>query len=310
MIKLKNVSKKFGSTQAVDDITLDIDQGQVVGFLGPNGAGKSTTMRMITGFLAPDTGVVEIDGINVSEDASAIKCLIGYLPENNPLYEEMLVRDFLRFTAQLRGLGGDDAPLTDIVEQVGIQDVFYRPIGELSKGYRQRVGLAQAILHQPQILILDEPTEGLDPNQRVEIRKLITDIGKKRTVVLSTHVLQEVESTCGRVIIIDKGRLVVDSAIEDLVNQSKGAKKLVVEIAGPSPAAKLKSLSGVVSADKLTGAPKGRHRFSIVCDSDCELRPQIFRLAQDNDWVLWELFQEETSLEDVFRNLTIGEENV
>ena len=306
MITLKNVSKSFDSTQAVDDFTLDIEQGQVVGFLGPNGAGKSTTMRMITGFLAPDSGEIEINGINVEKDVFATKKLIGYLPENNPVYSDMIVQDFLSFTAAIRGVGATEADMKNIIQQTGISDVFYRPIGELSKGYRQRVGLAQAILHQPEILILDEPTEGLDPNQRVEIRNLIKEIGRERTVVLSTHVLQEVESTCDRVVIIDRGRLVTDSTIKALLSQAKGVKSLIVEIAGNKPITKLKSIAGVMSAERVSGAPRGRHRYKLTCATNKEIRPDIFLMAKDNDWILWELHQEETSLEDVFRNLTVG----
>lgn len=277
-----------------------------MGFLGPNGAGKSTTMRMITGYLAPDDGRIAIDGTDVVESPRTTKALIGYLPENNPLYEEMIVRDFLSFTAGLRQVAN---PLDSIVDRTGIAEVFYRPIGELSKGYRQRVGLAQAILHEPSILILDEPTEGLDPNQRVEIRKLIKDIGKERTVVLSTHVLQEVSSTCDRVIIIDKGRLAADSPIETLMSQAKGVKKTVVEIAGPNPAAKIKALDGVIAVDKSPGGARGRSRLTVATAADIEIRPQIFELAKTNNWTLWELYQEEASLEDIFRNLTVGGED-
>lgn len=309
MIELQNVKKSFGETVAVNDLSLTIGEGQVVGFLGPNGAGKSTTMRMITGFLGPDAGTVTINGESVVENPRATKALIGYLPENNPLYEDMLVRDFLRFTERLRAGAGGVGAVERAVEETGIEKVYYRPIGELSKGYRQRVGLAQAILHKPEILILDEPTEGLDPNQRAEIRALIKEIGRKRTVVLSTHVLQEVRNTCDRVIIIDNGRLVADADIETLMTQAQGAKHIIVDIEGPEPVEAIKRLDGVIAVDPLSDTPAGRHRLTVTVDSEAELRPSLFRLAKESDWIIWELYQEEVSLEDVFRNLTVGSEH-
>ena len=308
MIELQNVKKSFGETVAVNDLSLTIGEGQVVGFLGPNGAGKSTTMRMITGFLGPDAGTVTVNGESVVENPRATKTLIGYLPENNPLYEDMLVRDFLRFIERLRAGAGGAGAVERAVEETGIEKVYYRPIGELSKGFRQRVGLAQAILHKPEILILDEPTEGLDPNQRVEIRGLIKEIGRKRTVVLSTHVLQEVRSTCDRVIIIDNGRLVADADIETLMTQAQGAKHIIVDVEGPEPVKAIKGLDGVIAVDLLPEAPAGRHRLTVTVDSQAELRPSLFRLAKESDWTIWELYQEEVSLEDVFRNLTVGSE--
>ncbi len=309
MIELEKVKKSFGATTAVDDLSLKIGQGQVVGFLGPNGAGKSTTMRMITGFLAPDEGEILINGVSVAEDPATTKAFIGYLPENNPLYEEMLVNEYLAFTARLRGRAGNGGTLEKVVDKTGIAEVYYRPIGELSKGYRQRVGLAQAILHEPEILILDEPTEGLDPNQRVEIRNLIKEIGRERTVVLSTHVLQEVRSTCNRVIIIDRGRLVADNDIDTLMTQAEGAKRVIVELAGDAPAEKLEKLAGVVKVETKESIAPGRHRCLLTVEGEAEPRPEIFHLAKTNDWTLWELYQEEVSLEDVFRNLTVGHED-
>lgn len=309
MIELINVKKSYGETLAVNELSLKIGEGQVVGFLGPNGAGKSTTMRMITGFLAPDAGSVTVNEKSVLENPAAVKSLIGYLPENNPLYEDMLVCDFLRFTQRLRGVPSNGEAIDLAVKQTGIESVFYRPIGELSKGFRQRVGLAQAILHQPEILILDEPTEGLDPNQRVEIRNLIKEIGSKRTVILSTHVLQEVRGTCDRVIIIDKGRLVADADIETLMTQARGAKRVIVELEGADPVKKLKSLEGVVGVDLGPAPGGGRRRLTLTAAGDVELRPRLFEMAKENDWTIWELFQEEISLEDVFRDLTLGQED-
>ena len=308
MIEIQNVKKSFGETVAVNDLSLSIGEGQVVGVLGPNGAGKSTTMRMITGFLGPDTGKIIINGESVVENPRATKSLIGYLPENNPLYEDMLVRDFLRFTEQLRAGAGGAGAVERAVEETSIEKVYYRPIGELSKGYRQRVGLAQAILHKPEILILDEPTEGLDPNQRVEIRTLIKEIGRKRTVVLCTHVLQEVRSTCDRVVIIDNGRVAADADIETLMTQAQGAKHVIMEVEGAGPVEAIKGLDGVIAVDPLPEAPAGRHRLTVTADGEVELRPSLFQLAKESDWTIWELYQEEVSLEDVFRNLTLGPE--
>src|SRR5437660_6855080 len=208
-LSVEGVSKRFSGVPAVDDVSFAVDRGQVVGFLGPNGAGKSTTMRMITQFLEPDAGSIRIEGTPLAEAGREAKRRIGYLPENNPLYGEMLVAEYLDFVASLRDLYGAPrrSALDAAVTATGIENVFYRPIGELSKGYKQRVGLAQAILHRPDLLVLDEPTEGLDPNQRVEIRHLISHLGKDRTVILSTHVLPEVAHTCSRLLIIHRGKI-------------------------------------------------------------------------------------------------------
>src|SRR5712692_4394198 len=218
LLTLENVSKRFGDITAVDRVSFAVDRGQVVGFLGPNGAGKSTTMRLITQFLEPDAGEIRLDGVPLADRARDAKRRIGYLPENNPLYLEMLVADYLAFIADLRDLTGDHRlrALDEAVAATGIESVFYRPVGELSKGFRQRVGLAQAILHRPDLLVLDEPTEGLDPNQRVEIRRLISELGKDRTVILSTHVLSEVQHTCSRVLIISRGKIVADGPVDQL----------------------------------------------------------------------------------------------
>jgi ABC-2 type transport system ATP-binding protein len=237
LITLDNVSKSFGRTVAVDEVSFTVDRGEVVGFLGPNGAGKSTTMRLITNFLEPDDGAVLIDGVDVREDPVGARRRIGYLPENNPLYDDMLVAEYLRFVGDLRGVGmdGPGSALDDTVQATGIAEVFYRPIGELSKGYKQRLGLAAAILHRPDFLILDEPTEGLDPNQRQEIRRLIREVGKEHTVILSTHVLPEVEETCRRIIVIHEGKIVADGSTENLMAQARdtGTKRtIVVEVRG------------------------------------------------------------------------------
>jgi ABC-2 type transport system ATP-binding protein len=305
LIALNNVTKSFGPTVAVDDVSFTVDRGEVVGFLGPNGAGKSTTMRLITNYLEPESGAVLIDGTDVREDPVAARRRIGYLPENNPLYSDMLVSEYLRFVGDLRGVRSDGpgSALDDAVQATGIAEVFYRPIGELSKGYRQRLGLAAAIVHRPDFLILDEPTEGLDPNQRQEIRKLIREIGKEHTVVLSTHVLPEVEETCRRIIVIHQGKIVADGATEELLARAKGMRTIVVEVEGEDVEAALTRLSGVRTvADR--EERNGRSRLTLAVESGPDPRPEIFGLAKEKGWVLWELHEETGSLEDLFSQLT------
>ncbi len=251
LLILDQVAKHFNGIAAVDGVSFTVGRGEVVGFLGPNGAGKSTTMRMITQFLDPDAGSIRFDGVPIAESGSLAKRRIGYLPENNPLYAEMLVSEYLNFVARLRDLGTETASAIDeAVQSTGIEPVYHRPISELSKGYRQRVGLAAAILHRPDLLVLDEPTEGLDPNQRIEIRRLIGDLGRDRTVILSTHVLSEVEHTCSRLLIINKGKLAADGPVGELIHRARGATTITVEIQG----------SGVAEAIRgLAGSPASKH---------------------------------------------------
>ncbi len=307
MIEVEGIRKQFGSTVAVDDISFRIDRSEVVGFLGPNGAGKTTTMRILTGYLEPDAGVVRVDGREIREEPAAVKRRLGYLPEDNPLYGEMLTCELLDFIGRLRGLTaqGRASAIDEAVGRTGIAEVFYRPLGELSRGYRQRVGLAQAILHGPEILILDEPTEGLDPNQRVEIRRLIAELGRERTVLLSTHVLAEVEETCSRLLIIHKGKLVADGTASDLVARVRGASRVVVELGAADGAAEaLRSLDGVEEVEGPERGDGGRLRFRLTAKPDEEIRPRIFELARARNWVLWELRQEAADLESIFRELT------
>jgi ABC-2 type transport system ATP-binding protein len=308
LITLDNVSKSFGRTVAVDDVSFTVDRGEVVGFLGPNGAGKSTTMRLITNFLEPDDGAVLIDGVDVREDPVGARRRIGYLPENNPLYDDMLVAEYLRFVGDLRGVGmdGPGSALDDTVQASGIAEVFYRPIGELSKGYKQRLGLAAAILHRPDFLILDEPTEGLDPNQRQEIRRLIREVGKEHTVILSTHVLPEVEETCRRIVVIHEGKIVADGSTEDLMAQARdtGTKRtVVVEVRGEGVAREVVKLPNVEEVTDESES-EGRTRLTLAVGSGPDPRPEIFRLAKAKDWVLWELHEETASLQDLFSQLT------
>ena len=280
-------------------------KGEVVGFLGPNGSGKTTTMRMLTSFYTPDKGNIRVDGVDTQEDDLATRFSIGYLPENNPIYADLLVTEYLNFVADLRSMTKPERKenMAQTVEETGLQDVFYRPIGQLSKGYRQRVGLAQAILHHPSILILDEPTEGLDPNQRLTIRDLIRSLGQERTVMLSTHIMQEVETTCERVILISKGRLVLDSPVRELLDRAHGMRTVHVEVEGREVEKGLESLSGVDSIER--EAPVGnRKRYIISTKGDDDVRPEIFQLAKKRDWVLWELREDKARMEDVFHELT------
>jgi len=304
MIAVDRVTKRFGELVAVDDISFEIPRGEVVGFLGPNGAGKTTTMRMLTGTLQPDAGSVLFDGTSIGEDLRGAKERVGYLPESNPLYEEMLVVEYLEFASKIRQMDGSGAKpaIQDAVEETGVAEVFFRPIAQLSKGYRQRVGLAAAILHRPEILVLDEPTEGLDPNQRVAIRSLISDLGRERTVLLSTHVMQEVEAVCDRLIIINDGRLIADGTVESLLASSTGLLHYTVEAKGTDVGSALANLPGV--QDLTSASVEDRTRIRLTVDGTTDLRPEIFRLATERDWVLWELYRERPTLEQIFHELT------
>jgi ABC-2 type transport system ATP-binding protein len=304
LLQLQDIAKRFDGITAVDQVSFTVDRGQVVGFLGPNGAGKSTTMRMITQFLDPDAGTIQFDGVPVANDPRAVKRRIGYLPENNPLYSDMLVSDYLDFIAELRQLSGTEKAraIDEAVQATGLDSVFYRPIGDLSKGFRQRTGLAQAILHHPELLVLDEPTEGLDPNQRLEIRHLIAHLGRERTVLLSTHVLSEVRQSCSRLLIINKGRIVADGAVDTLVQSAEGGRQVRVEAKGDRVLEKLGAVPGVTRVQPDGGTVGIRAVLTVLGDAD--VRPAIFELAKREGWTLYELFQEQGSLEDLFRQLT------
>jgi ABC-2 type transport system ATP-binding protein len=309
LLALDGVSKRFGGITAVDQVSFQVDRGQVVGFLGPNGAGKSTTMRMITQFIEPDTGSIQLDGIPLDDAGREAKRRLGYLPENNPLYTEMLVSEYLDFVGRLRELPAAErrSAVDEAVASTGLEAVYHRPIGELSKGFRQRVGLAAAILHRPDLLILDEPTEGLDPNQRVEIRRLIADLGRERTVLLSTHVLPEVQFTCSRLLIISRGRIVADGPVDQLMARAQGASRIAVEASGSAVSERLATLPGVGAVDTHESAD-GRVRVIVTAAGVDDLRPRIFELAKAEQWTLYELHQEAGSLEDLFRELTIQQE--
>ncbi|MCS5650832.1 MAG: ABC transporter ATP-binding protein, partial [Dehalococcoidia bacterium] len=252
-ISVEMVSKSFGPHKAVSNLSFSIRRGEIVGFLGPNGAGKTTTMRLLTSYYTPDTGKILINGTDNSENDLETRKSIGYLAENNPLYEDLLVSEYLDFIADLRGLSGNERTrnLEQTVEEASLQEVFYRPISELSKGYHQRVGLAGAIIHRPSILILDEPTEGLDPNQRLSMRDLIKSLGQERTVLVTTHVMQEVENTCERVLLINRGQLVADSPVDEIFQLTPGLRKIYVEAEGNQIESGLSALDSVDSVQRL-----------------------------------------------------------
>jgi ABC-2 type transport system ATP-binding protein len=308
-IEVDNITKAFGPTVAVDQVSFNVRKGEVVGFLGPNGSGKTTTMRLLTSFYTPDSGRILIEGIDNQEHDVATREKIGYLPENNPVYGDMLVHEALSFVAELRGLTGarKKQNIEQAVQETGIQEIYYRPLNQCSKGFKQRAGLAQAILHRPDILIMDEPTEGLDPNQRVPIRELIRSMGDTRTVLLSTHVLQEVEETCDRLLIISKGRIVAQGTVDELQTQSRGRGRFVnVEIEGDrveSDLAKLPRVTDVRREERVDG----RKRYVLEVAGGADIRPDIFQLAKRRGWVLWELHEEAASLQDMFHLLTTEE---
>lgn len=305
MIKVENLKKSFGNVAAVDGLSFEIPKGEVVGLLGPNGAGKTTTMRLMTGFLSPDFGHISIEGIPVAQNPTKAQKDIGYLPENNPLYRDMLVSELLNFSADLNHIPQDKkrSALDFVVKAVAIGDVFYRPIGELSKGYKQRVGMAAALIHQPRILIMDEPTEGLDPNQRTEIRALIKNLAKDRTIIMSTHVMQEAQAVCNRLIIINKGKLVADGTSEELSRAAKHERTLLLEIEGSGIELSLRNLPGLEHVD-IEPVTAGRVKAKLITNESVELRPEISKMARERGWIIWKLAEEEHKLEDIFHKLT------
>ncbi|HQG56863.1 MAG TPA: ATP-binding cassette domain-containing protein [Bacteroidales bacterium] len=306
-IVIQNITKSYGVQKAVDNISFKVNTGEIVGFLGPNGAGKTTTMKIITSYLAPDEGDVFIGGRSVRDNPVETKKYIGYLPENNPLYYDMPVIDYLEFCARIQGIEKSrvEARVAEMIRITGLNREKHKKIGELSKGYRQRVGLAQAMIHDPQILILDEPTSGLDPNQIAEIRKLIRELGREKTVILSTHILPEVEATCDRIFIINKGKLVADGTPDTLRKKAQGADILRVKIEDGNPDTIFKALKTLDSVTMVEFADRQFNRFNVHCKSE-QVRREIFTLCVKNNWVLTELTPFETKLEDIFRELTMN----
>ena len=293
---------------AVDNLSFEVRTGEILGFLGPNGAGKSTTMKMITGYLGIGKGNVLFGGKSMADHGDLVKRHIGYLPENNPLYLEMPVIDYLGFCAALQGVDKAKIPgrIRKMVAVCGLNTEKHKKIGELSKGYRQRVGLAQAMIHDPDILVLDEPTTGLDPNQIVEIRKLIRELGKEKTVILSTHILPEVEATCDRILIINKGKIVADGTAESLRKQASGQELVKVRIEDGKAEDVLEALRRMPTTDRVEQVDKNLNRFEVQSKTDSSSKRGIFNLCVEKGWVLSELVPVETRLEDIFRNLTMN----
>ncbi len=306
MIEVEHLSKTYVDTPVVDDLSFFVPEGQVLGFLGPNGAGKTTTMRMLTAFLPPTQGRVVVAGVDLDADPVELRRHVGYLPENVPLYPELRVEEYIRFRADVEEVPRDRVRenLEYVVDRCMLADVAHQVIGTLSKGYRQRVGLAGALIHRPPVLILDEPTVGLDPNQIIKIRELIRELGKEHTVVLSTHILPEVEQVCERVLIIDRGRIVADGSPDALRTQLLGNPSVVAEFRGTDGAA-VEALAGLPGVLRVTPVRDGRYRVEHEAERDP--REDIFRLAVERGWVLIELRAEAASLEEVFVRLTTRE---
>lgn len=307
-IQITNLTRKYGPQTAVDNISFEVKTGEILGFLGPNGAGKSTSMKMITGFLGIGEGNIRIGGRSVKEFGDELRRHIGYLPENNPLYLDMPVMDYLYFCASLQRVPKAKIPdrIRQMIKMCGLNAEKHKKIGELSKGYRQRVGLAQAMIHDPEVLILDEPTTGLDPNQIVEIRKLIRELGKEKTVILSTHILPEVEATCDRILIINRGRIVADGTPELLRQQSTGGEVLRVCIDDGIEKEILAALTGLATVEKASLLSSVDHRYEVHSKPGQSSRRSLFRLCAEKGWVLTESVPVETRLEDIFRNLTMN----
>lgn len=307
-IQVENLTKVYGKQKAVDNISFRVHTGEVLGFLGPNGAGKTTTMKAITTFLVPTKGKISVGSYTTKEHPEDVKKHIGYLPENNPLYAEMPVIDYLRFTAELQGVPKARVRerILEMVRLCGLEGEKHKNINELSKGYQQRVGLAQALIHDPDVLILDEPTSGLDPNQIVEIRELIRKIGKEKTVILSSHILAEVEATCDRIMIINKGKIVADGTAKDLRKQAQGKEILQITIEDGDHDSIFRSLQDLDSTDIVDPIKGKSGSFEIQSKPETSSRRAIFDLCVKNSWTLMEMAVFETKLEDVFRELTMN----
>lgn len=311
MVRVKNLTRYFRDLCAVDGINLHIRKGEILGLLGPNGAGKTTTLRMFTGFLRPTSGSIRIKDYTIEEHPLKIKKLLGYLPESAPLYHEMLVYDYLDFVADIRELEGKRklTRIRHLSDLCGLNEVMHKPIAELSKGFKQRVGLAHAMMNDPEILVMDEPTSGLDPNQIAEIREIIKQIGKEKTIIISTHILSEAEATCDRIVIINNGKIVADDSTETLM-QSAGGKNLInISIRNADIRAVEREFDSIEGIEKIepTEDDEGLLHIRLTCASSADLRENIYRKVKDTDWILLELHQETKSLENIFRELT--EEN-
>lgn len=302
-IQISGLTKQYGEQKAVDQLSFTVNKGEIVGFLGPNGAGKSTTMKILTGYLTPDAGEALVCGIAVSAHPLGVKKKIGYLPEANPLYYDMYVREYLDFVAGVHGIAGKKEKIESTIQTVGLTPESKKRIGQLSKGYKQRVGLAAALIHDPEVLILDEPTTGLDPNQILEIRELIKNLGANKTVLFSSHILQEVEAICDRVVIIHRGKLVANDTLSQLRRQSENEQLLRVAFKEPLEAAWLERLSSVQRVNKLSA-----QEWELTCKDAEEAQRQLMELALQQNLKIVSLQSGEQSLEEVFRQLT-GQQN-
>ncbi len=300
-IKVEEVSKYYGDQAALDKVSFEIKQGEIVGFLGPNGAGKSTMMKILTCYIPKSEGSSEVCGWNVDTHSMEVRKRLGYLPENNPLYLEMYVKEYLSFVASIYKISNRTAKVLELIELVGLEIEQNKKIGTLSKGYRQRVGLAQALIHDPEVLILDEPTSGLDPNQLEEIRKLIQEIGKTKTVMLSTHIMQEVEAICDRVIIIKQGKIVADDTAQKIQQVDVRKKTVFVEFDQETTRSQLSKINNISSVKQLEG-----NQWLFSSEGDQDPRADIAKFAQDNELLVLTIRLEERSMEEVFKELTKG----
>ena len=299
-IIVKNITKTFGKNKALDNVSFEIQPGRIVGLLGPNGAGKSTMMKIITCFIPPTSGEVIVNGFDIFEQSIEVRKRVGYLPENNPLYLDMYVKEYLSFIAGTHHLGNQTKErIAEMIDITGLRSEQNKKISALSRGYRQRVGLAQALIHNPEVLILDEPTSGLDPNQLLEIRNLIKEIGKEKTVMLSTHIMQEVEAICDRAIIIDNGKIVADDLTSNLAKISSKTQIINVEFNAPVKKQLLKSIQGIKELKNLRD-----NIWLIESDTDKDIRPDIFKFAVENNLTVLSMSKEEKTLEEVFQELT------
>lgn len=306
-IVVKDLTKRYGPQRAVDNISFEVKTGEILGFLGPNGAGKTTTMKAITSYLAPSEGDILVGNFSIWNQPEEIKKVIGYLPEHNPLYQEMPVLDYLKYVAQLQGIKKEliEDRILEMVNTCGLEGEKHKKISELSKGYRQRVGLAQALIHDPEVLILDEPTTGLDPNQIVEIRELIKKIGRQKTVILSSHILAEVEATCDRILIINKGKIVANGTAEELRKAEKGNELVKVSVEDADRNEVISELQKLPSVKEVDIAKENEQTLNVQSAPGQSSKRDIFKLCVDKGWVLTQLTPVETKLEDIFRELTM-----
>jgi ABC-2 type transport system ATP-binding protein len=299
-ISIQHIVKIYGSQRALQDVSFEVSKGQIVGFLGPNGAGKSTLMKIICSYLPPTSGKASICGFDVEEQSIEVRKRIGYLPENNPLYYDMYVKEYLEFVLGLRSWKGDKKKrIAEMIDMVGLQVEQHKKIGALSKGYKQRVGLAQAIIHNPEVLILDEPTTGLDPNQLVEIRNLIKELGKEKTVMFSTHIMQEVEAVCDRIIIINKGNIVADNNAANIRKEFQSKSVLLIEFDQSIDIQQIKKMNGVQTVQQQAG-----NQYVIAYDSSFDLRVEISKYASNNGLLILQMNVQSSNLENIFKELT------